>query len=190
MTTTPRPWLECVDLHPDVLSEEFSEDVFALDLGALADYLLGKDLGMTASELPRVPAVYRDADSFFRASYLTGGLKSLLEDVLGRLAGSRGSRVLKLLTPFGGGKSHTLAALLHGARSRATLDALPEAGVFVGDANLEIQVSCRADAETLEDEVPYALAITLEVAEELDLDIYDEVRTAVHAVQVRSAADV
>ena len=127
MKTANRPWLECVGLHPDVLSEEFSEDVFALDLGALADYLIGKDLGVPASELPRVPAVYRDADSFFGASYLTGGLKSLLEDVLGQLAGSRGNRVLKLLTPFGGGKSHTLAALLHGARSRAALDALPEA---------------------------------------------------------------
>ena len=127
MSETPRPWLECVELHPDVLSEEFSEDMFALDLGALADYLIGKDLGLPASELPRVPAVYRDADSFFGASYLTGGLKSLLEDVLGRLAGSQGNRVLKLLTPFGGGKSHTLAALLHGARSRAALDALPEA---------------------------------------------------------------
>ena len=65
-----------------------------------------------------------------------------------------------------------------------------KAGVFVDDANLEIQVSCRAGAGTLKDEVPYALAITLEVAEELDLDIYDEVRTAVHAVQVRSAADI
>ena len=60
-----------------------------------------------------------------------------------------------------------------------------EADVFVNDANLEIQVSCRADAGTLEDEVPYALAITLEVAEALDVDIYDEVRAAVHAIQVR-----
>ena len=121
------PWLQCVELHPDVLSEEFSEDVFALDLGPLADHLIGQDLGLPASELPRVPAVYRNAESFFGASYLTDGLKSLLEDVLGRLAGSQGNRVLKLLTPFGGGKSHTLAALLHSARSRAALDALPEA---------------------------------------------------------------
>ena len=125
--TFVRPWLECVDLHPDVLSEDFSEDIFALDLGALSDYLIGTDLGSPASELPRVPAVYRDADSFFRASYLTSGLKSLLEDVLGRLTGAHGNRVLKLLTPFGGGKSHTLAALLHAARSRAALDTLPEA---------------------------------------------------------------
>ena len=127
MSETLRPWIECAALHPDVLSDEFSEDVFALDLGALSDRLLGADAGLPATELPRVPAVYRDADSFFRASYLTGGLRSLLDDVFGRLAGARGNRVLKLLTPFGGGKSHTLAALLHGARSRAALDALPEA---------------------------------------------------------------
>ena len=126
-TTSIPPWLECVDLHPDVLSEQFSEDIFALDLGALSDYLIGRDLGLPDSELPRVPAVYRDPDSFFRASFLTSGLKSLLQDVLGRLTGTQGSRVLKLVTPFGGGKSHTLAALLHGARSRAALDALPEA---------------------------------------------------------------
>ena len=62
------------------------------------------------------------------------------------------------------------------------------AGVYVDDANLEIQVSCRAGAGTLEDEIPYALAITLEVAEELGIDIYEEVRAAVHAVQVRPEA--
>ena len=127
MSEPLRPWLECVELHPDVLSDEFSEDVFALDLGALSDHLIGADAGLPAAKLPRVPAVYRDADSFFQASYLTGGLRSLLDDVFGRLAGARGNRVLKLLTPFGGGKSHTLAALLHGARSRQALDALPEA---------------------------------------------------------------
>ena len=121
------PWLQSVDLHPDVLSEQFSEDIFALDLGALSDYLIGRNLGTPESELPRVPAVYRDPNSFFRASFLTSGLKSLLDDVLGRLSGSQGSRVLKLVTPFGGGKSHTLAALLHAARSRDALDALPEA---------------------------------------------------------------
>ena len=127
MTADPRPWLESVELHPDVLSQDFSEDIFALDLGALADYVMGKDLGVPASELPRVPAVYRDADSFFGASYLTSGLRSLLGDVFGRLTGAQGNRVLKLLTPFGGGKSHTLAALLHSARSRAALDPLPDA---------------------------------------------------------------
>ncbi len=141
MSATPRPWLERVELHPDVLSPTFSEDVFALDLGTLADYVVGRDLGLPASALPRVPAVYRDADSFFRASYLTSGLKSLLEDVLGRLAGAGGNRVLKLLTPFGGGKSHTLAALLHAARVRTALDAVPEAAGLPRPAGVRVAVA-------------------------------------------------
>ena len=63
-----------------------------------------------------------------------------------------------------------------------------QADVFIAGANLKIQVSCRAGAGTLEDDVPYALATTLEVAEELGVDIYAEVRTAIHAVQVRPEA--
>jgi hypothetical protein len=115
MSTQPiKPWVEVATLHPDVLAENFSEDVFALDLGPLAD------------GSPSVPAVYRDAEHFFRSSYLTQGLRGLLRDVLSRLEGGAGNRVLKLLTPFGGGKSHTLAALLHAARQRQALDAIPE----------------------------------------------------------------
>ncbi len=64
-----KPWLEVVTLYPDVLSEEFSEDIFALDLGPLAD---GN---------PNVAAVYRDPEHFLRVSYLTTGLKSLLREV-------------------------------------------------------------------------------------------------------------
>ena len=80
MNATPiRPWVEIVSLHPDVLSENFSEDIFALDLGPLAD------------RNPNVPAVYRDPEHFFRASYLTTGLRSLLEDVLSRLTGGAGT---------------------------------------------------------------------------------------------------
>jgi hypothetical protein len=116
MSATPiRPWVEVVNLHPDVVAETFSEDIFALDLGPLAD---GNK---------NVPAVYRDPEQFFRASYITKGLKGLLSDVLSRLEGGAGARVMKLMTPFGGGKSHTLAALLHAAKNRAALDVLPEA---------------------------------------------------------------
>src|SRR5712691_4347892 len=115
MTPIPiKPWVEVVALHPDVLSENFSEDIFALDLGPLAD---GN---------PNVPAVYRDPEHFFRVSYLTKGLRGLLQDVLSRLEGGAGNRVVKLMTPFGGGKSHTLASLFHAARNRKSLDAIPE----------------------------------------------------------------
>jgi hypothetical protein len=36
-TTVIKPWVESVTLHPDVVSPDFSEDIFALDLGPLAD---------------------------------------------------------------------------------------------------------------------------------------------------------
>jgi len=121
-----KPWIEAVALHPDVLSESFSEDIFALDLGPLADYLAAKERGQSTKDLPTVPAVYRDPEHFFRASFLTSGLRSLLVDVLDRAGGAGGNRVLKLVTAFGGGKSHTLAALLHAARSREALDLIPE----------------------------------------------------------------
>jgi hypothetical protein len=47
-----------------------------------------------------------------------------------------------------------------------------KAAAFIDGDNLEIQVNCRADAGVLEDMVPYALATTLEVAEEINIDIY------------------
>ena len=58
--------------------------------------------------------------------------------------------------------------------------------VFVDWDNLESQVSCRADAGELDEEVPYALVTSLEVAEEVGVVIYDEVRTRIQA-QVRIA---
>lgn len=127
-STGIKPWIEVATLHPDVVSENFSEDIFALDLGPLAD---GKR---------SVPAVYRDPEHFFRVSYLTKGLRSLLQDVLSRLSDGAGNRVLKLLTPFGGGKSHTLASLLHAARNRKALDVLREAQGLPRPTNVQTAV--------------------------------------------------
>lgn len=62
-----------------------------------------------------------------------------------------------------------------------------EAAVFVDGTNLEIQVGCRADAGALAEDVPYALVITLEVAEEIGVQIYEEVRVRVQE-RVRVAA--
>jgi len=114
-----RPWTELVRLHPDVESGELTEALFAIDLGAIA-----------AGD-PNVPVVNRDPEAFFRATYLTADLRRILQEVLASLAGKAGyNRVLKLRTPFGGGKSHTLAALLHTARARSALKA--SAGQWAG----------------------------------------------------------
>ena len=48
--------------------------------------------------------------------------------------------MLRLQTPFGGGKSHTLAALLHTARSRVALDALPDGSELPKPAGVRVAV--------------------------------------------------
>jgi hypothetical protein len=124
-----RPWSDCVKLHPDVEAGALTESTFAIDLGAIA-----------AAD-PNVPAVYRDPASFFRATYLTADLRKLLGEVLGSLAGrSTANRVLKLRTPFGGGKSHTLATLLHAASHRSELDHLPEAAGLAKPGGVAVAV--------------------------------------------------
>ncbi len=109
-----KPWTELVKLHPDVESGSLAEAVFAIDLGAIA-------VGDEAT-----PKVYRDSNAFFAATYPTTDLQRLLNEVLASLAGQGNyNRVLKLRSPFGGGKSHTLAPLLHAAKSRNSLSQIP-----------------------------------------------------------------
>ena len=115
MTNTQlRPWSQVVHLHADVEAGDTAVATYAIDLGALV-----------AGDR-NVPRVYRRSSDFFAATHLTSGLRRLLEDVLDGLAGGKGDRVLQLRSPFGGGKSHTLAALYHAAQDRSTVDALPE----------------------------------------------------------------
>jgi hypothetical protein len=124
-----RPWTDLVKLHPDVEAGALTEAVFAIDLGAIA------------ANDPNVPVVNRDPEAFFRATYLTADLRKLLEEVLACLTGKRGyNRVLKLRTPFGGGKSHTLASLFHAARKREALDGIPEAKDFARPGNVAVAV--------------------------------------------------
>lgn len=128
-TRALRPWTDLVKLHPDVEGGALTESVFAIDLGAIA-----------AGD-PNVPVVNRDPEAFFRATYLTSDLQKLLDEVLASLAGKSGyNRVLKLRTPFGGGKSHTLASLLHAARKREALDIIPEGKGFARPKNVAVAV--------------------------------------------------
>ncbi|HXH14054.1 MAG TPA: hypothetical protein VNP04_30350 [Alphaproteobacteria bacterium] len=109
-------WYEVVRLHPDVESGSFTRTAFALDFG-----------GVLAND-PHVPLVHRDSLAFWQATHLTSGVRRLSEEVLARLTGQDGDRVLQLHSPFGGGKSHVLVALYHAAQNRESLDrGMPEA---------------------------------------------------------------
>ena len=47
------------------------------------------------------------------------------------------------------------------------------------DGHLEIPVTCLAGAGSLDERVPYAMAVTLEVAPGVNTKIYDEVRARI-----------
>lgn len=99
-----KPWHEVIVPHRDIREGRFDESVFAADL---SDVVAG-----------RGPLEYRDAQLFSRQTYLTAGLKQLLQVVLNRLSGKGdGQAVIQIQTPFGGGKTHSLIALYHAVRN-------------------------------------------------------------------------
>ncbi|MBU8649651.1 DUF499 domain-containing protein [Micrococcus luteus] len=102
-----RPWREVLRPHPDVRSGDFASAEFAADLYRVAV----KDTRGAADE----PATeYTDAVEFFRRTYLTEGLRELLQRAAARLAGDRNAdAVINLQTTFGGGKTHSMLAVWH-----------------------------------------------------------------------------
>jgi hypothetical protein len=87
--------------HKDILEGRLTMDVFAADL-----YEVSQQRG---------PDEYKDAETFFRKTYLTQGLENLLNVVAKRLNGKGGDPVIQIQTPFGGGKTHALIAMYHKA---------------------------------------------------------------------------
>jgi predicted AAA+ superfamily ATPase len=91
----------------EVLRGELKEDIFA---ARLRDVLDGK-----------ADPIYGDPQTFFDNTYPTAGLKTLLNDALGRLTGDASgvNAIIRLETAFGGGKTHNLIALYHVAGGHA-----------------------------------------------------------------------
>lgn len=56
-----------------------------------------------------------------------------------------------------------------------------QATVFTDGDNIRFRVSCRADAASFEEGIPYGVAITIEVAEEIGIPIYDEIQARIRA---------
>jgi len=89
--------------HRDILRGDFTMDTYAARLWSVVNR--------------EGPAEYRDAKRFFQKTYMTRGLETLLRGVERRLKGRGGDSAIKLQTPFGGGKTHTLIALYHKANA-------------------------------------------------------------------------
>ena len=94
-----KPWREVVTPHKDVASGRYQQAEFAADLWQV-------HLGQGTDE-------YKNPVEFFRRTYLTESLKSMLVGAVRRLAGKGGDPVVQLQTNFGGGKTHSMLALYH-----------------------------------------------------------------------------
>ncbi|MCS7017121.1 MAG: DUF499 domain-containing protein [Gemmatales bacterium] len=98
-----RVWEVC-EPHPDVFERDPDPSLFAISLHQVEQGVADRD--------------YTEAERFFHKTFMTRSLERLLEGVVGRLSGvaGRGAPILRLETPFGGGKTHTMTALFHLAR--------------------------------------------------------------------------
>ncbi len=133
---TLKPWRDLIVPHNDVLKGTYQEAEFAADLSKVAN--------------GTAPPEYQDPILFFERTYITEGMRLLLNSVLRRLSGQGGDPVIQLKTSFGGGKTHTMLAVYHVAASgraaselagippildQVGIQELPKANVAVIDGN-------------------------------------------------------
>lgn len=133
-----KPWTQVVTPHQDIRDGKLDNAVFAASLSAV----IRQD--------KNCPKVYKDARSFFEATYLTRELRQLLEDVLKGLSGHGGDRVLQLRTPFGGGKTHSLVSLYHLTQHRDQLTEISQLNTLPnpGEVNVASFIGLDTDVTT------------------------------------------
>lgn len=122
-----KSWREVMRPHPDVAQGRYRQAEFAADLAQVAR-------GEGSTE-------YLDPIEFFARTYVTDGMRGLLNQALHRLKDGVGEPVIQLKTAFGGGKTHSMLALYHlfhgklrpeqsqnvrEILARAEMDALPQ----------------------------------------------------------------
>ena len=111
MNMNLKPWREVAVPHEDVLMGTFQQAEFAADLSRVHD-------GTASPE-------YQDAALFFQRTFITEGMRLLLDSVVKRLSGNGGDPVIQLQTAFGGGKTHTMLAVYHLASGKTQASELP-----------------------------------------------------------------
>lgn len=109
-----KPWREIAVPHEDVHKGTFVQAEFAADITRVHD-------GSATAE-------YSDPVLFFQRTYITEGMAALLTSVARRLSGQGGDPVIQLQTAFGGGKTHTMLAVMHmvaGKAAKSVLAGIP-----------------------------------------------------------------
>ena len=108
-----KPWYAVATPHKDIREGRLNEAVFAANIWAVVQ--------------EDAPDVYLDPEEFYRKTYMTSGLKTVLKRVAAglQLEGESGDRIISLQTAFGGGKTHILVALWHLAKHADVLKRSP-----------------------------------------------------------------
>jgi hypothetical protein len=96
-----KPWKDVCILRDEIRTKTLTTADFAVDLHRVIFQ-------------PGSGKHYTDPDAFFATTYATPNLRRFCRDVLRRLAGEDGGEpIINVAQTFGGGKSHTLAALYY-----------------------------------------------------------------------------
>ncbi len=106
-----KPWREIVTPHQNVLEGTFQESEFAADLHKVAN-------GTASRE-------YQNPGLFYERTFITEGMRLMLESVAKRFTGMGGDPVVQLQTAFGGGKTHAMLAVYHMAKGEEPAVSLP-----------------------------------------------------------------
>lgn len=115
-------WYNNVRPYYDISQGVLDESVFAANLTEVA-------LGIG-------PEVYSNPIQFFEKTYVTAGLRDIVNRVVRALNGQETeNRVISLQTGFGGGKTHTLISLYHIAKHGKNLLEYPSCAKLFQDAS-------------------------------------------------------
>ncbi len=95
-----KPWRQGIPPTRDVAEGAYQQAEFMADLQQVFD-------GRAEA------TIYGHPFNFFSQTYVTPGLRTLMVNTLRRLIGEGGDPVIQTKTGFGGGKTHSLIALLH-----------------------------------------------------------------------------
>jgi predicted AAA+ superfamily ATPase len=126
---TIKPWREIARPHKDVLEGRLKQSEFAADISQVA-------AGTATPE-------YQDPEMFFSRTFITEGMRLLLVSVAQRMAGQGGDPVIQLQTAFGGGKTHTLLAVMHLASRSVGTEKLRGIPPILDEAGIESLPSAR-----------------------------------------------
>lgn len=129
---TLKPWREIAVPHEDVLQGTFKQAEFAADLSRV-------HAGTATAE-------YQNPALFFQRTFITEGMRLLLDSVVKRLCGRGGDPVIQLQTAFGGGKTHTMLAVYHLVSrngGKVMVSDLPGVPAILDAANITVLPSAR-----------------------------------------------